>query len=367
MGVDAESPAAAVRVLGAGGGAPGAASDAGSGVPARTTPTLRQDGSTRAILAWIDHVLGTGPRRVDRTVLASLLTPLGWTVTFPEGDVTTATVHSTVADRTVLIRYDGSPFTARYRREPPGRPDVARLAVVEIVHEGHGVFVRDGEASPVGPGDMLLHPPQGRHRVEWTSPRCRRTYVLVGTAVFGRRTDAVLRAEDLVQRAAPLAPAAERLVDVLLVPGVDPIVSLTAAQALQALVRATVTGAIDRGHPLDLELRDRARAVLLQRFADPALDADAVARELRVSRRHLFAQFEKSTDTFATTLRDIRLDHAAELLAGADDGMAVRRVARESGFNGPAQLARAFRERFGVTPTQFRAAALRGLPLPGGR
>ena len=329
----------------------------------------RQDGSTRSVLEWVARRLGTGPRDLDRAGLAALLTPLGWEVTVPDGDPPpTAHVHGLEAERMVLLRYEGFPYTAAYHRAATAAPDAVRLAVVELVHEGTGRFVRHGEVSPLGPGDVLLHPPRGRHRVEWTSARCRRTYVLLSTSMFGRRTDEVLRAEDLVLRDAWLAPAAEKLVEVLYAPDLDPLVQVAAAQALQTLLRATVARAIDpHPAPASTDLRAQVRAVLLDRFADPDLSADVVAREMRISRRSLFALYAGTPDSFATSLRDIRLDHAAELLAGVDRGWAVRRVAREAGFAGPAQLSRAFRERFGMTPTQFRAAALRGLPLPDGR
>jgi len=331
------------------------------------TTSARLVGSIDAVLAWTERALGTGRRELDRGALAALLTPLGWVTTFPEGDATSASVVRAVVDRMVLIRYEGSPFVTHHPRACVATAGTSRLALVELVHEGEGRFVRDDAVRRLTPGTVVLHPLEGRHRMEWTSVHCRRTYVLVDTPLLGGRAAATLRTEELVQPDAPLAAAAERLADVLCAPDLDPLVRLTAAQALHTLVKAMVARAVDREEQPDPELRERARRVLVERFADPDLDADAVARELRISRRHLFAQFAGGGDSFATTLRDLRLDHAADLLAGAGDSLAVRRVAHESGFAGPAQLARAFRERFGMTPTQFRAATLRGLPLPGGR
>ncbi|UCN14060.1 AraC family transcriptional regulator [Cellulomonas iranensis] len=323
----------------------------------------RQDHSTEAVLGWVGRVLTPGRRTLGLSDLMTVLAPMGWDVTFPEGERTAVTVDPLALDRMFLVRYDGSGFHAVSDRAPVSVPTGPRISVVTLVHSGEAVVERAGQQYAVGPGDVVLHPPRGRIRLEWGPGR--RTYVLLTTSLFGRRPDAVLRDEDVVMRDAPLAPAAERLLDVLYDDDVDEIAQLTATQALQGLVAATVASAIDRGPaPPEPGLREQIRAVLLERYADPSLDADAVARELRISRRYLFAQFESSTDSFATTLRDIRLDHAAEMLAGADDAVTVRRVAREAGFAGTAQLGRAFRERFGLTPTQFRTAALRGQPLP---
>ncbi len=328
---------ATTEMLDVAGPARAAGGPAARATTTRTGAVRRQDGSLEAVLGWVGDRIGTGPRELDRGGLAALLTPLGWEVTVPHGGAPTAHVHGLVTERMVLVRYEGFPYTAAYHRARPGPPDpVRRLAVAELVHEGTGRFVRDGEVREVRPGDVLLHPPRGSHVVEWTSPHCRRTYALLSTPMFGRRTDAVLRAQDLVLRDAPLAPAADRLVEVLYAPDVAPLVSVTAAQALQALLRATVAGAIDRrGDVPSPDLRAQVRTLVHERFTDPDLDADAVARELRISRRTLFALYTDCPGTFASTLRDIRLDHAAELLAGVDRGWAVRRVAREAGSPGP--------------------------------
>ncbi len=341
-------------------GRPGDLSGPGRG--AATAPRTRAEPPSQVSFEQVAEAVGDGAQRFDRTRLAGLLAPLGWQTSFPDGDATAGTVHAVAADRVLVVRYDGSPFTATRTPAAVGSPDPARrLAVVEVVHEGSGRYTRAGVEHAVGPGDVVLHPPRGAYRLAWTSPRCRRTYCVLQTAVLGRRSGTVLHPEDLVQHDAPLAPAVGALTDLLLSPEVEPLVQAGAGGALGPLLRGAVAAAIDRGRDAtDPGLRKRVRAVLLERFDDPALDADAVARELRISRRHLFAQFEGATDTFATTLRDIRLERATELLVGAEGGWAMRRVARESGFAGPAQLARAFRERYGMTPTQFRAAALRG-------
>lgn len=344
------------------------AGDARPADEARPAVVLRQDRSTESVLEWVERLVGQGPQAVGRGEISALMAPMGWDLTFPDGAATSATLHPVVADRMVLFRYAGSRYTAVSDRAPLAVPAGPRLAVVELVEQGHGRVLRGDHELPIGPGDVLLHPPRGRYGVAWETGPCRRTVVLLTTSLYGRRPDAILRDEDLVLRDAPLAPAAQHLLEVLFDDDVDAVVRLTATQALQGLVAATVASAIDRGQaPAEPGMRDRVRALLVERYADPDLDADVVARELRISKRHLFAQFEDSRDSFATTLRDIRLEHAAEMLAGADDGVTVRRVARETGFAGTAQLGRAFRDRFGLTPTQFRAAALRGQPLPTSR
>lgn len=324
---------------------------------------LRQDQSTDAVLAWIDQTLGSGRRVVGPQELAALMTPLGWEVSFPLGHGTAATVNVVKTERFVLVRYTGAPFVSRYRRQPSEVSEGPRIAVVELVHAGAGWLHQGDVARPLLPGDAVLHPPVGSHVIEWTSEHCDRTYVVMLSRLFGDRVD-VLRPDALVQHGAPLVAPAVQLAE--LVDGSDHVESVAAAQALHMLLSATVTGAIEHAPPSEgSDLRERVREVLLARHGEPGLDADAVAFELRVSRRHLFAQFAGSDVTFASMLREIRLDHAFEMMSRGDPDLTVTRVAREAGFAGAAQLSRAFRARFGTTPSQLRSATIRAARRTG--
>ena len=319
----------------------------------------RQDSSTEQALTWIEQTLGRGKRSVGAADIGALMTPLGWELTFPHGARTQGTMHVESTERLLLVRYAGSPFTGRYQRDPSDVLHGPLTAAVELVHSGRGVLRDDEGECEIRAGDALLHPPFRDRTVEWLGDEGERTLVLLVTRVPRPWHDPVLHRERLVLRHAPLIPAATLLVDVLL-DEPEPLVAMSAAQALYGLVGATLTATAGRPARPDAEvLRGRVHDVLRARFMEPDLDASEVARELRVSRRHLFAQFSGTADRFATVLRDVRLDHAADLLAGGAPTLTVRRIARECGFGGPAQLSRAFRERFGVTPSEFRSAARR--------
>lgn len=102
---------------------------------------------------------------------------------------------------------------------------------------------------------------------------------------------------------------------------------------------------------LDLE---RVRAFLRTAAVDPALSADRVAAACHVSRRSLFRLFEEEPDGFAGTVRRIRVEFAQRHL-WADPTAPLATVAAKSGFAGPAQLHRSFREETGTTPAAWRA------------
>ena len=227
--------------------------------------------------AWVSFedvadAVGQGVQRFDRGRLAGLLEPLGWRTSFPEGDATAATVHAAAADRVLVVRYDGSPFTATRTPAEVGSPDpTRRLAVVEVVHDGVGRYTRGDVVRTVGPGDVVLHPPRGAYRLAWTSPRCRRTYCMLQTAVLGRRRGTVLRLEDLVQRGTPLAPAIDALADLMLAPTAD------------RLVRAGV-----------LRAREDVSFLTLQEFHDVAR-TDRVDVELIQRRREAYGSYQTLT------------------------------------------------------------------------
>jgi AraC family transcriptional regulator, regulatory protein of adaptative response / methylphosphotriester-DNA alkyltransferase methyltransferase len=93
------------------------------------------------------------------------------------------------------------------------------------------------------------------------------------------------------------------------------------------------------------------------------LSLDEIARRVASSRRQLQRAYaEIGRTTFRDHLTRVRMDKAAELLAGR--GLTVREVAHRVGYRQPAQFAKAFRRHLGVAPSDFRAngAALRRQP-----
>jgi AraC family transcriptional regulator, regulatory protein of adaptative response / methylphosphotriester-DNA alkyltransferase methyltransferase len=94
-------------------------------------------------------------------------------------------------------------------------------------------------------------------------------------------------------------------------------------------------------------------------YADQ-LALDDVARRIATSRRQLQRCFaEHSDESFRECLTRIRMDRAAELLAASH-----RQVALAVGYHQPAQFAKAFRRRYGVAPSEYRALASTGREPP---
>ena len=109
--------------------------------------------------------------------------------------------------------------------------------------------------------------------------------------------------------------------------------------------------------PRTVELRralfeDASAIIEAEYWSD--LTVEEVARRIATSRRQLQRAFiEVGGVTFRDVLWAVRMDRAAELFA-AQPSRPVRDVARAVGYRQPAQFAKAFRRRHGVTPNEFR-------------
>ena len=89
-------------------------------------------------------------------------------------------------------------------------------------------------------------------------------------------------------------------------------------------------------------------------LADPALDTDRVAAALRVSRATLYRSFRQQDLGVAEAIRDLRLDRARNLLEHAQGNLTITEVALHCGLYDTTNFSRAFRRRFGFSPSYLR-------------
>ncbi|MEO6387160.1 MAG: helix-turn-helix domain-containing protein [Croceibacterium sp.] len=90
-------------------------------------------------------------------------------------------------------------------------------------------------------------------------------------------------------------------------------------------------------------------------FADPELSPDGLAAELGISKRYLQTLLAGSGTGFVQELTATRLDRASDRLTDPrGSGVSVGEIAFRCGFLDPGYFARAFRKRFGVTPSHWR-------------
>jgi AraC-like DNA-binding protein len=83
-----------------------------------------------------------------------------------------------------------------------------------------------------------------------------------------------------------------------------------------------------------------------------------IALAMQVPQNHVAYCINNIMQTkFATLKSDLRIDYAAELLSeNVNDSFTIEGIAQQSGFKTRASFYNAFKERVGVTPTEFIAA-----------
>jgi AraC-like DNA-binding protein len=109
-------------------------------------------------------------------------------------------------------------------------------------------------------------------------------------------------------------------------------------------------------------VRARRRAAVLheieRRSSDPNLTAIAVATLLGITPRYVHLLLEETGHSFTYHLAARRLERAAALLRDPNwRGRKIADIAAEAGFTDLSYFNRAFRRRYGATPSDIRAAA----------
>lgn len=107
--------------------------------------------------------------------------------------------------------------------------------------------------------------------------------------------------------------------------------------------------------------RDALRLAEARRFVlqhlDTPLGPDDIARALHVSRRSLYNLFAEAGLRPRAFIQNIRLERACEALHRmGEEGDSITGIALDHGFTDAAHFSRSFRERFGVSPSCYRAS-----------
>lgn len=99
--------------------------------------------------------------------------------------------------------------------------------------------------------------------------------------------------------------------------------------------------------------RERAEAAIEARLADPALDVEAVAAALGVSRSVLYRLFEASGGVAQYVLHR-RLERLRAALRRLSETRSIAALAYDHGFASESHCSRAFRAAYGLPPGQYR-------------
>ncbi|KEO84838.1 AraC family transcriptional regulator [Tumebacillus flagellatus] len=97
----------------------------------------------------------------------------------------------------------------------------------------------------------------------------------------------------------------------------------------------------------------RVMAMIHDTYASGELSLDTLAQEAGLSKYHLLRLFRTTIGrTPGQYIADLRLEHAERLLARTDDE--VTTICFDAGYGSLSSMERAFKQRYGVTPTEYR-------------
>lgn len=102
----------------------------------------------------------------------------------------------------------------------------------------------------------------------------------------------------------------------------------------------------------DDRLMQRIMKVLNENISNPELTVDFIAQEVGISRVHLYRKLKEITNqTSKEFVRNIRLTKAAEMLR--QKKYSIAELSEAVGYNSPSAFSTAFKELFGVSPSEY--------------
>ncbi|SOE02076.1 AraC family transcriptional regulator [Blastococcus haudaquaticus] len=239
---------------------------------------------------------------------------------------------------------------------PPGlveaRPKDATF--VSVLLEGAGFFYSSDSCLALAAGDVVVYRTDRPYLFGFSGPM-RQILVDVPHGLLQER-DVDVEGPHPISGAGrgPAARQAHCLRELLLgaVSGTAQAGQSVADQVLDLV--GAMTGA--PGGTTDAVRLRAATAHIDGHLRDPALCADAVARAVGVTARHLNRAFAAEGTTVTRYIQGQRLEHARRDLSRSSlPTDRIVDVASRWGFVSQAHFARLFRDAYGCTPTQYRA------------
>ena len=104
-----------------------------------------------------------------------------------------------------------------------------------------------------------------------------------------------------------------------------------------------------------LPAKERILEYIEENYADPDLYGKQIASKFDLSEKYLYTYFKKQMGVgFSDYLEDLRLHRAIELLSSSR--MSISEIAAKVGFNSHNTFYKAFKRKYGITPSEYRNA-----------
>jgi acetamidase/formamidase/AraC-like DNA-binding protein len=253
-------------------------------------------------------------------------------------------------------------------------PPTADLPLILMSIEEGAVLKVGGARHALCAGDIAVLPRQEAWEIGFKREMHAVALSVANTAFHGRKIGSLSFGRSRILRADGLAAVLARSLEA----AADSLETLTAtewatltqalAELLLTLLRQPADGKADSGGTTAREaLLHRIYQTIERWLDDPELTPARVAQAEGISERYLQKLFEGTGDNFTHYLRQRRLHRTRDELANpANASQSVSEIAFRCGFNDAAHFSRAFRERFGLSPREFRRQEAERLAEPAG-
>ncbi|GAU85780.1 helix-turn-helix domain-containing protein [Bosea sp. BIWAKO-01] len=225
-----------------------------------------------------------------------------------------------------------------------------------VLTSGSAVADYDGRKRSHGPGDVVA--------VDYSLPYESRTPGYEGiTLTFDRASAPAGLQGDVHGMALSAHSSAGKLLGTLIRSLVEHIDGLSVDQAQSAVdgILRFAAAALPTGAPRrereDVPLFDRAHRLARGRLSDPDFGPDDLMAALGVSRSKLFRAFEAHGGV-RRWLLGIRLSASLQVMIRSAGKLKISAVAHQHGFRSEAHFSRAFRKRYGMSPSAAQASTL---------
>jgi AraC-like DNA-binding protein len=233
--------------------------------------------------------------------------------------------------------------------------------LVDLAVSGRAVVAQDGTQVVLNPGDFTVYTSTRPYRVACPDPfrllvlqvprdvfvaHCPPPHATPVTVRGDRGAGAVFSA---------LCRALPAELDAL-----DPDAARQLGGNVLDLLGTVLSGGTARALPHRAQLA-RAQRYMTDHLADPALSPGSVSDALGMSVRYLHLLFQAEGSTPYRWLVEHRLDRAAALLADSRQASrTISEIAAGTGFKDAAHFSRVFRDRHGLSPSEYRASGIAG-------
>ncbi len=235
--------------------------------------------------------------------------------------------------------------------------------LLSLQTKGCGHLTQDGRTAILQPGDFALYDTTRPYDFSFAGDFAQLVLRLPRAIVNGRLAD--------VERLTALRVVGDHGVGMLAsqflrqlhaqIPKIDELSVArlgTSAVDLLATALATQTGTYAHVTEAQVLLRRRIFVYIDQNLADPRLNCETIANAHGVSERYLRRIFETSELSLSEWIWSRRLDQARrDLVDPLRSHISITAIGFDVGFKDSAHFSRAFRAKFGNTPSAYRASS----------